>query len=143
MVNAFLASSFVHVRAPLIFLEGAQRPTRQKTGKILENEDVLMADYGFRTRPIRLAGKPRERMNKDLAHLTYSRVRWPLEAQNWPIRSVIVAVVERAIEFIDVLDDNALQSTSTLRIAQWQKLRKNLQPLCRYYQHLQVNDGLI
>ncbi len=117
MVNAFLESSFVHVRAPLIFLERAQRPTRRKTSKTLENDDALVADWGFRTRPIRLAGKPRERLNKDLAHLTNSRVRWPLEAQNWPIRSVIVAVVERAIEFIDVLDDNALQSTSTLRIA--------------------------
>jgi len=129
VMNAFLESVLIHVRVLLDFFERAHRSKRRDGDLTRENDDVLAADYGFDARPIDLAEIYRERLNKDLVHLTYSRGHRLPDSKPWPREEVVIPVVERAIEFIDFLDDDRLRATPGVGVAQWRELRKNLEGL--------------
>lgn len=91
--NALLESRLIHVRTLLdVFAHGER-----------EKDDVLAAHYGFPVSPIALDSGYFERLNKDLAHLTYSRTRRSASAKGWPTTVVVVPVLQRCKEFIDYL----------------------------------------
>jgi hypothetical protein len=127
--NAFLESSLVHVRVLLDFFERSKRSTWRDGKEYHENDDVLSVDYEFEARPINITEIYRQRLNKDLVHLAYSRGSRLPESRGWPREEVVIPIIERSIEFIDCLDEEKINSTVGVSIAQWKELRQNLEAL--------------
>ena len=88
--NAVLESRLLHVRNLLEFFASEAR----------EKDDVLGAHYGFPLSPVRIDSTYTTRLNKDLAHLTYSRTKQTSITKGWPVHLVVVPVLERCAEFI-------------------------------------------
>ncbi len=127
LMNAFLESMLVHVRVLLEFFERNTRSTRRSGAGRQENDDVLSADFGFAARPIDLNPQYRRRLNKDLAHLSYSRNERRLpDEKRWPRQEVVQPLIERCIEFIDFLVDDELRESPDAALADWRQLRDNL-----------------
>jgi len=91
--NALIESRLIHVRTLLDVFQKAES----------DKDDVLAAHYGFPLTPIILESGYFERLNKDLAHLTYSRTRRSTSAKGWPTKIVVVPVLQRCKEFIEHL----------------------------------------
>jgi len=91
--NAIVESRLLHVRSFLDFFE------RESCSQ----DDVLAAHYGFPVSSIPVDPPYRERLNKDLAHLTYSRTMRTPSDKPWPHDRVTKPVLERCIMFIDHL----------------------------------------
>jgi hypothetical protein len=89
--NALLESRLVHVRTLIDVFAHSER----------DNDDVLAAHYGFPVSPITLDSGYFERLNKDLAHLTYSRTRRSASNKGWPTKLVVVPILRRCKEFVD------------------------------------------
>jgi hypothetical protein len=127
VMNAFLESMLVHVRVLLDFFERDQRSTYRSELGPTENDDVLACDFGFQASPVDLNRTYRARLNKDLVHLAYSRnTRQLPDEKAWPRRDVVRPLIERAIEFIDSLDDATLDGARGTTVADWRGLRDNL-----------------
>ena len=127
VMNAFLESMLVHVRVLLHFFERERRSTRGAGADRRENDDVLSVDYGFPARPIDLNSQYRSRLNKDLAHLSYSRnERRVPDEKEWPRQEVVRPLIERCIEFIDFLGEERLRESQGASLSEWQQLRDNL-----------------
>jgi hypothetical protein len=117
--NALLESSLVHVRALLDFFEKSVRSHRNGQ----ELDDVLSIDYGFPSQVVPVAGIYRERLNKDLAHLTYSRTERSLQDKCWPPSQIHRFMLERIETFIDHLIQNFLPSNASNAISNWHALK--------------------
>lgn len=91
--NAVLESRLVHVRTLLDFFARLHH----------EQDDVLAAHYGFPLSPIVLDPIFVDRLNKDLAHLTYSRTQRTMSMKGWPVAKVVVPTLSRCKEFIDYI----------------------------------------
>jgi hypothetical protein len=89
--NAVIESRLLHVRTLLDFFERDS----------CNQDDVLASHYGFPAAVIGIEEPYRQRLNKDLAHLTYSRTRRTQADKNWPHERVIMPVLERSRSFID------------------------------------------
>lgn len=64
------------------------------------DDDVLAEDFGFPASRINLAEDDRLRLNKDLFHLTYSRLRHTPQTKPWP-SSIISCLYEPCVAFIE------------------------------------------
>ena len=79
-----------HVRILYAFLETAvQCPFK---------DDVLAVDFGYPPQTITLPADARERLNKDLFHFSYKRLRHDAESKKWP-NSIIGSLLEPVLEF--------------------------------------------
>jgi len=63
-------------------------------------DDVLAEDFGFPASKIDLPEDDRRRLNKDLFHLTYSRLRHTPQSKPWP-NSIISCLHDRCISFME------------------------------------------
>ena len=88
--NAVVESRLLHVRNLLDFFAYDAR----------RNDDVLAAHYAFPLNPVTIDRTYESRLNKDLAHLTYSRTLRTQATKPWPVRMVVAPVLERCSEFI-------------------------------------------
>jgi hypothetical protein len=94
IVNALLESTLLHSRNLLGFFE---QFTRHK-------DDVLAEDFGFAHRTINIDPEYRRRLNKDLSHLTYSRLsRNTLEDKFWDYNQLVYPILDRSKEFFEYL----------------------------------------
>ena len=91
--NAFIESELVHVRILIDFFENEKRRW----------DDILVSDYGFHPKNIDISDSDRTRLNKDLAHLTYSRLSRSQEDKNWNPNIVVLPILIRASTFIKFL----------------------------------------
>jgi len=94
-VEVYLEGLLLHGRVLTEFFEHAKRSTRL-IGKDhrAENADILAADYDFRPKKIHLDRSIRDRLNKELAHLSYERTGKP-----WDIDQFFLPLLERCVEF--------------------------------------------
>jgi hypothetical protein len=97
--NAFLESSLLHARALLDFFESSER--KQRGGS--ELDDVLSWDFGFSAAPILIPSDLRDRLNKDLAHITYSRLQRIDNARDWRMGEIMFPLIERSLAFAEHL----------------------------------------
>ena len=88
--NAVVESRLLHVRNLLDFFAFDSR----------KNDDVLGTHYGFPLSPVAIDETYDSRLNKDLAHLTYSRTKRTQATKPWPVHLVVVPVLKRCSEFI-------------------------------------------
>jgi hypothetical protein len=109
--SIFLAI-LVHARLLLHFFEDKTR--RQK--------DVLCSDFGFPTKPLSLAEKDRERLDKDIVHLTYSRLRHTPQTKPWPLEDILKPLHERVAEFVNHVVTNVPRDCPQTELALWRSL---------------------
>jgi hypothetical protein len=113
--NAVIESRLLHVRTLIDFFEV----------NTSVQDDILAAHYGFRTALLPIDEVYRQRLNKDLAHLTYSRTKRTADDKPWPHARVVLPVLERCQDFID----HVLTSRTKWRDhgpAEWESLRTDL-----------------
>jgi hypothetical protein len=63
------------------------------------SDDAISEDYGFSARPIKRPANDRIRLNKQLFHLTYTRLEYNETSKPWP-DSIISCLHDRCVEFI-------------------------------------------
>ncbi len=107
--NALLESTLLHSRSLLDFYEKSKRRTRRKGNQKVELDDVLATDFNFYARKIQIPPQDRDRLNKDLAHLTYSRVDRSQNDKWWDYKQVVFPILHRSREFLDHLIGNWIQ----------------------------------
>lgn len=90
MNNALVESRLIHVRA----LSGFFKKTRSKHYKTKrEQDDVLSSDYGFASQRIAIQDSYKDRLNKDLAHLSYSRAKRQPNEKPWPHDKIVLPIL--------------------------------------------------
>jgi hypothetical protein len=75
----YLESFLLHIRVLLDFFEHSKRSVRRGN----ELDDVLVLDYGLPAEPIGIPQLLRQRLNQDLAHLSYSRTQRQGADRDW------------------------------------------------------------
>lgn len=116
--NAIIESRLLHVRTLMDFFEESPQP----------QDDILSTHYGFPARKVPIDAVYRERLNKDLAHLTYSRTKRTAADKWWPQERVVLPILEVCQSFIG----HVLASRSTFSIlgrTDWENLRTGVSNL--------------
>jgi len=122
LMNALLESALLHMRVLLGFFEMPRRTADHGQDPPIEKDDVLSIDFGFPVTQIAVDSTYRERLNKDLAHLTYSRTSRLPECRDWPHRQVVFPVLQRAIEFIEFLGPERRGQAKGATPVEWDRL---------------------
>ena len=91
--NALLESRLVHIRNLIDFFA---RDSHWQ-------DDVLASHYDFPLTPVDFPTEYETRLDKDLSHLTYSRLARTPATKPWPVDTVVTPVLERCVQFIDHL----------------------------------------
>jgi len=94
--NAILESLLLHVRNLLDFFEHSGMP----------NDDVLSAHCRFPGSVITIDKQSRERLNKDLAHLTYSRTQRSPADRKWRRDQAVLPLLTRCRSFAEWVIEN-------------------------------------
>jgi hypothetical protein len=108
--SIFLAI-LVHVRLLLDFFQG---PRRQ--------DDVVASDFGFPLSRIPLQKEDTIRLDKDILHLTYSRLRHTPETTPWPVGAIVYALRPRVIEFMKHVIENPPRGAVPDELTHWNTL---------------------
>lgn len=107
-------SMLIHARILLYFFESTDR----------RQDDVLCSDFGFSTRPVGLVPAHRTRFNKDMMHLTYSRLRHTPATKPWPLQDILQPLLLRSFEFIDFVIANPPAHASPEELSHWKLLKR-------------------
>jgi hypothetical protein len=116
--NALLESRLIHIRALLDFFQKTARSIKNNS----ELDDVLCLDYGFVSQPVAIPADYRERLNKDLAHLTYSRSERLPKDKPWPQDKVVAPILERSKLFGEHIVSAYLPMNYPEKLKEWQEL---------------------
>jgi len=122
--NALVESTLIHSRALLEFFE---RKGRTKDRKGFERDDVLLTDYDFTPFKVDIDSSYKDRLNKDLAHFTYSE-RVTKDQKKWKYEELVHPILLCAKAFIEHL----LQSSPTLTSGRREECKRRLQEIDRY-----------
>ena len=106
----------VHARVLIDFFEG----------KITGHDDVLCMHLGFQVHPLQISDWYRHKLNKDLVHLTYARVKRTSVTQGWNISEVIQPIHERAKEFVHHIIQNPPHLSDEAELNLWMQLQRKL-----------------
>lgn len=94
--NAWVESVVVNSRNLLKFFE------TDKCARF--RDDVIAEDFDFPARKIEMGTNVHNRVAKEVAHLTYSRIEHYLEdRREWPYHEFVPPILERSVEFIEHL----------------------------------------
>ncbi len=117
--NALVEARLIHIRALVHFYE---RGKRDKRGK----DDILSSDYGFGPQKVSINESYKVRLNKDLAHLTYSRTERQPEDKPWLHEDVVLPILRCSEKFCDHLISNYLPKNCPEKIPEWKQLADNI-----------------
>jgi len=100
---------------------------RQDRGNMVD-DDVVAEDYGFPSKDVygKESAALLSRFNKDLLHLTYTRLERTGETKPWPMDRLFPPVAQRAREVIDhilLLEPHSIDQAERTR---WHGLRNDL-----------------
>jgi hypothetical protein len=123
--HALWESCLIHARILLDFFEFEKRRTRYDR----EMDDVLSLDYGFQSQKVEITHHYREKMNKDLAHLTYSKAERTFNESPLPITNIFSALVKRCALFCEhILSTNLMDHIPQYLLA-WETLLERINSL--------------
>jgi hypothetical protein len=114
-----------HARVLYAFLE-TKTEDRSK-------DDVLAEDYGFPAESVDLPPEDRLRLNKDLFHLTYSRLRHTPASKPWP-DSILSSLLEPCLRFMEHVRHQEELFLSQAELANWIRLME----LLKFGRELQI-----
>jgi hypothetical protein len=109
--SVFLAI-LVHARLLLDFFEASSR----------YRDDVLCSDFGFATSRVPLSVADRTRLNKDIVHLTYSRLRHTPATKPWPVATILGALRPTVVAFIRHVLEHSPSDAQADELANWRTL---------------------
>ena len=109
--SAFLAI-LVHARLLLDFFEAQSR----------YRDDALCSDFGFPTTAVPIDPDDRLRLNKDIAHLTYSRLRHTPATKPWPVASILLSLRPTVVAFIRHVLDHPPKRAQPEELQLWSTL---------------------
>jgi hypothetical protein len=89
-------------------------------------DDVLCDDFGFKSTSVGISVNARCRLNKDIAHLTYSRLRHTPVTKPWPIPDILDPVRDRSAEFVAHVVNNPPAGCNADEIDRWKDLQRKL-----------------
>jgi len=117
--NAHLRESvylamLIHARNLLDFFESSER----------RQDDVLCSDFGFPAAVVPIDTKERKRFNKDLLHLTYSRLRHSHDTKPWPVLALLQPLAVRAVDFVTHIISRPPVRADAEELKQWSALRE-------------------
>jgi hypothetical protein len=98
------------------------RPTSKR-----DDDDVLCEDFGFLAEPL-YGSDPKpllERFNKDLFHLTYTRLGRTRETKRWPLEKLLPPVEVQCRKFIDYILQTKTISINEGERRCWLKLKRD------------------
>jgi hypothetical protein len=107
-----------HARALLYFFES---PADKKKFP----DDIVGEDFNFSAATIHITKDDRERLNKDLFHLSARRLRHTTASKPWP-HTILQHIHERSISFIDYLLNEKMLRDFDVDIQKWQVLAQLL-----------------
>ena len=117
--NALVESTLIHVRVLLDFFQKTKRI--EFRGE--EMDDILSMDYGFEPTTIPIS---KGRLNKNLVHLTYSRVASLQAEQQWFHDECIMPILLYSKQFANHLILNYLPVNFSEQLEKWQILFNKL-----------------
>jgi hypothetical protein len=106
-----------HARVLYTFLETKTENRSQ--------DDVLAEDYGFPAESINLPSEDRRRLNKDLFHLTYARLRHTPATKPWP-DNIISNLLEPCLKFMEHISNQRDLFDTDAEFAGWIDLMRRL-----------------
>ena len=106
----------IHARILLTFFESNDR----------RKDDVLCSDFGFPSRPVPISPEAWLRFNKDMVHLTYSRLRHTPESKPWPVGEILRPLLKRTIEFMTHVVSHPPVGAGPKELVEWNTLLKLL-----------------
>jgi hypothetical protein len=113
--SIFLAI-LIHARVLLAFFESTDRRW----------DDVLCSDLGFPSSPVPIPPDDRKRFNKDIAHLTYSRLRHTPETKPWPVSKILRPLLDRSVSFIRHILAHPPDGADKQELSNWNALLRLL-----------------
>jgi hypothetical protein len=122
---ALWESCLIHVRILLDFFEFEKRRTRYDR----EMDDVLSLDYGFQAQKVEITHHYRERINKDLAHLTYSKAERTFNESLLPIANILSPLLKRCSLFCEHILSADLMNHIPQFLLAWETLLERINSL--------------
>jgi len=102
-------SFLLHIRNLKDFFERTKRNISRSRKKIIKKampDDIISEDYGYPAKRIPLGTKFRQRLNKELAHISYKRNKANAKSAVWLIYQDIKNLNSRCEEFIEYMKRN-------------------------------------
>lgn len=128
--SILLESLLLHIRILLEFFEKDCRTVFRKKGVRIENDTILSKDYRFNPQPIKIPKIYRERLNPDLAHLSYSRHKKISSIdKSWKIKDIVVPIARKCIEFLECLGNSKLEKSIKYSLVDWKCLKNKLKAI--------------
>ena len=106
-------SHMVHARVLLEFFQA----------KEAKGDDCICAHFGFPDRTVDIDPEHWLRFNKDVHHLTYSRLRHTPETKGWNVTAALIPLVGRTVSFMDHVIANPPAGAAPGEIDRWKTLR--------------------
>jgi hypothetical protein len=114
-------AKLIHARQLIKFF-GTEKEKRPAT-------DVLCADFNFPVSDVNVAKGDIDRLNRDIAHLTYYRLRHrgaPAD-KPWPIDRILAPLKGRCAAFVQHVVDNPPSGADPQELAAWRELGEAFQ----------------
>jgi hypothetical protein len=108
-----------HTRALIYFFECSKSKRRWP-------DDLISEDFGFPARKIQLSKRDRNRLNKDLFHLSSKRLRHTAESKRWP-NTFLNRVHKRTVKFIRHILSQKMERGVKILEPQWKVLLNSLE----------------
>jgi len=109
--SVFLAI-LIHARLLVDFFETASS----------KHDDVLSSHFGYAASTIPMQADDQLRLNKDIAHLTYSRLRHTPATKPWPIGAILLSLRPTVVKFIRHILDHPPAGTDGAELEAWRRL---------------------
>lgn len=122
--NAHLEAVLLHARTLLDFLEVS---IRKRASYPFRSDDVISEDFGFEHRVGLIDDAWRDRINKELTHLTYSRPPFDGPWREWDLAKLVPPIAKRCIQFIEHIEADR-RHVSALE-GRWEGLKQELRAL--------------
>src|SRR5438067_10969756 len=115
-----------HCRVLYHFFRKSLSERQDRRNKV--DDDVLAEDYGFPAKDVygQSSATLLSRFNKDLFHLTYTRLERTRETKPWPMDRLFPPVEQRAREFIEHILSLEPDKIDQVEQARWRALTNNV-----------------
>ncbi len=83
---------------------------------------MIPSDFGFDAKSVDIPKNISKRFNKDLSHISYSRLKQTPETQKWTYADFINPIKSRCIEFARFIINNYKDKMSKGELSRWENL---------------------
>ena len=98
-VNDLIELTLLHARAVLDFFEYSRTHTKIRKKKAF-TDDIISEDYGWPAAEMPFERKIKERIDKEVAHLSYFRCGLTLEQKEWKPEVFVPALLTQSVAFL-------------------------------------------